>query len=231
MTERTYYDILGVTPDAPAAELRQAYRRLAQELHPDHRGGTDGEAMARLNEAWTVLSDSRARASYDGAVLPRSAPRRPGVRADATADRATVGQRREAWINGMRAQIRRLTAEAARSAALSLSLRRKGSPRADYEAQIPFLVEQAGEETGERLQLARIHGAAPLDLGLTAVLLGLRAVAHRLALAALSDAGAGAEDRLRAEMVDRMWDTIAHELRHDVVVSLGGNPHVSRRYR
>jgi curved DNA-binding protein CbpA len=67
-----HYEELGVAPTASAAEIRAAYVALARRHHPD-RMGTSTEVerseaaarMARVNAAWTVLSDPAKRASYD----------------------------------------------------------------------------------------------------------------------------------------------------------------------
>ena len=63
----TYYDILRVPRRAEAARVRSAYRKLAQQYHPDKMPG-DARAqqfMAALNEAYAVLSDPQRRARYD----------------------------------------------------------------------------------------------------------------------------------------------------------------------
>ncbi|MFB6351092.1 MAG: DnaJ domain-containing protein, partial [Bradymonadaceae bacterium] len=44
------YDILGVSPDADSDEIKNAFRRLAREYHPD-RNPDDPEAEARFKEA------------------------------------------------------------------------------------------------------------------------------------------------------------------------------------
>ena len=62
-----YYDILGVARTADEKEIRQAYRRLARQLHPDVNPG-DEEAAERfksINAAYEVLSDADKRAKYD----------------------------------------------------------------------------------------------------------------------------------------------------------------------
>mmetsp|Transcript_23391 Transcript_23391/g.92725 ORF Transcript_23391/g.92725 Transcript_23391/m.92725 type:complete len:701 (+) Transcript_23391:188-2290(+) len=62
-----YYDLLGVASDADAAAIKKAYYRRARACHPDKRGSSE-EARAefqKLSHAYQVLSDPRARASYD----------------------------------------------------------------------------------------------------------------------------------------------------------------------
>lgn len=78
----THYDVLGVSPDASAAEIRASYRARARVHHPD-RGGVDGEpaSMAEINEAYRVLGDPGRRAVYDRS-LTRPAERSSGVAAD-----------------------------------------------------------------------------------------------------------------------------------------------------
>jgi hypothetical protein len=58
------YEVLGVAPSAPAAEVRQAYVALAREHHPDREGG-DAATMRSVNEAWATLRDPARRARYD----------------------------------------------------------------------------------------------------------------------------------------------------------------------
>lgn len=68
----SYYDVLGVGPDADFEEVRRAYHRQAQRFHPDrHAGSPDPERrraeaeMKILNEAWNTLRSSEARRRYD----------------------------------------------------------------------------------------------------------------------------------------------------------------------
>jgi hypothetical protein len=67
------YDVLGVRPDASAAELRRAYLELARQHHPDRAGGSP-ERMRALNEAWETLRDPERRRRYD-LTLTGPAPR------------------------------------------------------------------------------------------------------------------------------------------------------------
>src|SRR3954470_5157805 len=67
--EKDYYKALGVAKDAPAAEIKKVYRKLARELHPDKNPG-DAKAEARfkeISEAYDVLSDPAKRKEYDEA--------------------------------------------------------------------------------------------------------------------------------------------------------------------
>ena len=63
--EPDYYDILGVPPDATPHSIKSKYRELAKEMHPDVSGEGSDTDMARINEAYEVLSDERRRAEYD----------------------------------------------------------------------------------------------------------------------------------------------------------------------
>lgn len=59
-----YYEILGVGKGASDEEIKRAYRRLAQKLHPDKPGG-DEKKFKEINEAYQVLSDKQKRSQYD----------------------------------------------------------------------------------------------------------------------------------------------------------------------
>jgi len=61
---KDYYKILGIGKNASKDEIKQAYRRLAQQFHPDKTGGDD-KKFKEINEAYSVLSDDRKRQQYD----------------------------------------------------------------------------------------------------------------------------------------------------------------------
>jgi molecular chaperone DnaJ len=66
MTDRDYYEILGVSRTASKDDLKQSFRRLARQYHPDVNNSPDAEERFKeLNEAYAVLSDDEKRAAYD----------------------------------------------------------------------------------------------------------------------------------------------------------------------
>ncbi len=103
------YRVLRVHPDADEAELKRAFRRQLNRLHPDKRQGDtraadpDAEeryrlALARLLDAYRVLRDPEQRAAYDAERAARPAGRghpapgpESGSRADVT--RSPAGER------------------------------------------------------------------------------------------------------------------------------------------
>jgi molecular chaperone DnaJ len=66
VTEIDYYSVLGVTRTASDAEIKRAFRRLAQQWHPDvSRDPSADERFKQINEAYQVLSDPQRRQAYD----------------------------------------------------------------------------------------------------------------------------------------------------------------------
>ena len=65
--------MLGVSPSARPAEVRQAYVSLARQHHPDRQGG-DATRMRALNDAWATLGDPVRRAHYDLTLQARTTP-------------------------------------------------------------------------------------------------------------------------------------------------------------
>jgi molecular chaperone DnaJ len=65
-SKRDYYQVLGVSRDASAEELKRAYRRLARQYHPDVNNAPEAEEQFKeINEAYEVLSDQEKRSRYD----------------------------------------------------------------------------------------------------------------------------------------------------------------------
>lgn len=64
--ERDYYLVLGVERNASDAEIKRAYRKLAQQHHPDVSQDADAhDRFTEINEAYQVLSDPGRRQRYD----------------------------------------------------------------------------------------------------------------------------------------------------------------------
>jgi DnaJ-class molecular chaperone len=61
--QKNYYDVLGIPKTATADEIKQAYRRLAHQHHPDKGGDT--EKFQEIEEAYRTLGSAEKRAQYD----------------------------------------------------------------------------------------------------------------------------------------------------------------------
>ena len=66
MDKRDYYEVLGVSKDASAAEIKSAFRQLAKKYHPDVSKEPDAEKKFKeVQEAYEVLGDETKRQQYD----------------------------------------------------------------------------------------------------------------------------------------------------------------------
>jgi len=115
-----YYEILDVSLDATAEQIKAAYRILVQLHHPDRlQQANDNvrhyaeEKLKRINEAYTVLSDPARRAQYDATLRTRkaeykyeapaetwdSSPRRKSQRRHTSAEQAAYEAAYEEWAH------------------------------------------------------------------------------------------------------------------------------------
>ncbi len=63
---RDYYEVLGIPRDADRKAVKDAFRRLALQYHPDRNKAPEAEARFKeIAEAYAVLSDPKKRAEYD----------------------------------------------------------------------------------------------------------------------------------------------------------------------
>ena len=69
---QSHYQLLGLSPQATAAELRQAFRNPSKRYHPDTTTlppSEAREAFTRLRQAYAVLADPDSRRAYDAVLL------------------------------------------------------------------------------------------------------------------------------------------------------------------
>ena len=64
--KRDYYEVLGVKRDASKDEIKDAYRKLAMQFHPDRNKDPGAEEKFKeISEAYAVLIDNQKRQQYD----------------------------------------------------------------------------------------------------------------------------------------------------------------------
>ena len=61
------YEVLGVSKNASADEIKSAYRRLAKKYHPDANPNNKAaeEKFKEINAAYEILSDAQKKANFD----------------------------------------------------------------------------------------------------------------------------------------------------------------------
>ena len=146
---KDYYAVLGVKKGASADEIKQAYRRLAKQHHPDlHLEQDKARAAVRfkeINEAYEVLSDPAKRVKYDQIGPGWDAQQEPGVPPGAGQGRygSRQGEQGDSF-SGFSDFFETLFGEAgARGFGRSEAF--QGGPRKgqDVEAELPLSLEDA----------------------------------------------------------------------------------------
>ena len=64
MSQKDYYETLGVQKNASQEEIKKAFYKLAAKSHPDKKGGDEAK-FKEYNEAYQILSDDKKRKEYD----------------------------------------------------------------------------------------------------------------------------------------------------------------------
>lgn len=106
----THYQTLGVTQDATADEIKQAFRRLARQYHPDRNKAADaGVKMQAINRAYDVLSNAQKRREYDRELYAQTRQYKQN-------HHSYKGRRQHNYQGGYEEAVRRATEEAFRRA-------------------------------------------------------------------------------------------------------------------
>jgi len=192
-----HYQMLGVAPTASAAEIRQAYARLARERHPDRF--TDPaekqraqSALQDITTAFNELVNPRRRQEYDEA-RHKPVPRTPEDIASDAFERAQPlleGGRLDEAVTLLRTAVHHAPDQAAYHAALGRAL-----------ARVPALARDAVQALERATQLAPQGAAAFADLAAVLARQGLRLRAQKAMETALRLAPRDARiARLAAEL-------------------------------
>jgi molecular chaperone DnaJ len=109
-----HYQILRVTPRATAAEIKQAYRQLAKQHHPDMMGADVGR-MIEINAAYEILNDPGRKRDYDRS-LQQSIPLNISIKTPSDTQQKArrpkeygtdLDSQIEQWLNGVYAPVNR----------------------------------------------------------------------------------------------------------------------------
>jgi DnaJ-class molecular chaperone len=79
MQFKDYYQVLNISRDASAEDIKRTFRRLAMQYHPDRNpeGVREaGEKFKEINKAYEVLGDEQRRWQYDKLINFSSYPRK-----------------------------------------------------------------------------------------------------------------------------------------------------------
>ena len=184
-----YYELLGLGQQANAGEIKNAYHSLARRYHPDRFHQADAQlrnqiesAFARVAQAYEVLGDQSARATYDakfGAHAPQDSAQKTSRREhSAAASKAPTENRAESsFQKGVAAAKQRQPQQAARFFAEAASLEpRCARYRAEYgraliedprtrrlaEFELKAAIALEPDNTSYRVALAELYKALGL---------------------------------------------------------------------
>ncbi len=112
----THYQTLQINPRATAAEIKQAYRQLAKQHHPDlNQSRVAAERIVVINAAYEVLSDPRRKQDYDrslqqnipAAIDERIAQNRASRQPKNQRAAPDIDSEIEIWLNSVYAPVNR----------------------------------------------------------------------------------------------------------------------------
>jgi curved DNA-binding protein CbpA len=159
-TADSYYDLLGVPPDAPATAIAAAYFQVAKRWHPDRLGPNYADVrdlatriFARMSEAHQVLSDPERRRQYDELVKTGDG---------AAEEQEQVQKILRAATNFQKAQVllRRNNMPAAEEAARAALA--DAPDQADHIAMVAW-IEAAKPNANQEVQLKELNRAARME--------------------------------------------------------------------
>jgi curved DNA-binding protein CbpA len=170
-----YYQLLGVAPTAPAAEIRQAYARIAREKHPDRFADPVAKQQAErsfqeVTTAFNALMNARSRQEYDEA---RQRPQ-PASPLEIAADAFARGQasleagQLDEGVTLLRSAVYHAPGEGAYHAALGRAL-----------ARLPQFSREAVQVLERATQIAPRNAVAFADLAAVLARQGLRLRAQK----------------------------------------------------
>lgn len=143
MSKRDYYEVLGIDRNADKNALKKAFRKLAQQYHPDINKSPDAETTFKeINEAYQVLNDDNKRAAYDR--FGHAGLQGAGFNGDFDGGFGDLGSIFEEFFSGFGG---------------STSRSRRNAPRrgADLRADISLTFEEAAFGTDYTLEVPRME--------------------------------------------------------------------------
>ena len=194
-----YYQLLGVTPQASAAEIRQAYAKLAREQHPDRFPDPEAKQKAQrgfqdITTAFNTLANPKSREEYD-AQRDKPVPRTPEEIATDAFERSKAAQEAgqlDEEVTLLRTAVHHAPGQVAYQLALGRALGKAAGAQAAREA-----VQVLEKVT----QLAPQHAGAFAELAAVLARQGLKLRAQKAIEAALRIAPRDARiGRLAAEL-------------------------------
>ena len=166
-----YYQLLGVSPKAPVAEIRSAYARLARERHPDRFQDAEEKKRAQrafqeITTAFNALSNPRSRHEYD-AARDKPAPRTPEEIATEAFERSQslleAGQVDEA-VTLLQTAVHHAPGEAAYHVALGRALGRVPSAAREAVQSLERATQLQPQNAGAFAELAAVLARQGLKL-------------------------------------------------------------------